>query len=112
MQSVHHLPPQPPAATTHTTHTTTYCHNYLPPAPAATTCLQNPRLPPSSPHSVLHLHCVGFHKAVAHACLGARHQEELLAAVWQGYVQLWDEALGVGACCGLERPVHSSCLAG
>jgi hypothetical protein len=28
--------------------------------------------------------------------VGAWHREELLAAVWAGYVALWDEALQVG----------------
>lgn len=46
-------------------------------------------------YGLLHRHCTGFQQEVAAALAGAAHREQLLAAVWMAFAQLWDECTQV-----------------
>lgn len=51
-------------------------------------------------YSLLHTHCGGF-QAEAAALLDSQHvahREQLLAALWRGFAQLWDDSVRVGGC--------------
>lgn len=46
-------------------------------------------------YGLLHRHAAGFQREVAAVAEGAQHREQLLAAVWTCFAQLWDECCQV-----------------
>lgn len=46
-------------------------------------------------YGLLHRHAAGFQREVATVVQGAQHREQLLAAVWTCFAQLWDECCRV-----------------
>lgn len=48
-------------------------------------------------YGLLHRHAAGFQAEAAAALAGAQQREALLASVWAGFAQLWDESAQVRA---------------
>lgn len=52
-------------------------------------------------YGLMHRHTTGFQREAAQLLQGAAHREQLLAALWRAFAQLWDDTVqvGGGGCC-------------